>query len=308
MHCNKALKLDKKGMFSEAEKEYFKALQLNPGDPYALYNLGCHYRENNDKKAYLYHKMFLVIYESFENLSFKDPDQMKADTFETYRRYYIESEDMGIMLSCAADTLNLMDDPKAKNFLRKAVRLSPDSAPVRYNMGIYYLNKEYYEDALKEFQKAHVINPDDPNTIVNIGHCLCYMNMREEEANLYEEYLKNHQPTVEILTHLSFAYLDLDRYDYAVISFREYASSLPDSAEAHAGLALVYAHKGWKNESYKEIEVARQLNATAHDEMAEELIHDALEILEDPDNDPARILLLLLLLARMNARRRMQKI
>jgi len=300
-HYNEAIQFDEGGMFSRAEKEYFTALKYTPDNPYVLYGLGTHYRGRGDnRRAYLYHKKFLVVFDAIEEmLTVMDYDINEVDDIETAVSLWIAPEDRATMLACAANTLDFMDDPDAKRFLEMAVRLSPASECVRFNMGGYYLKREFYEDALREFQIAHEINPDDPDTVVNIGHCLCYMNLREEEVNLYEEYLKNHQPTVDIFIHLSFGYLDLDRYEDAVMSFREYASLNPDSAEAHAGLALVYAHKGWKNESYKEIDIARRLNSSARDEMVEDLIKDALEILEDPDDDRTRLLLFLLWLAKM---------
>jgi len=304
-HCNKAIQFDERRMFLKAEKEYLTALKYNPDNPYVLYGLGTHYRGRGDnRRAYLYHKKFLVVFDAIEEmLTAMDYDINEVDDIETAVNLWIAQEDRATMLACAANTLDHMDDPDAQRFLEMAVRLSPASECVRFNMGAYYLKRGFFEDALKEFQKAHKINPDDPDTVVNIGHCLCYMNLREEEVRIYEEYLKDHQPTVDILIHLSFGYLDLDRYDDSVISFREYASFLPDSAEAHAGLALVYAHKGWKNESYKEIEVAQQLNATARDKWVEDLIRDALEILEDPDNNYTTLLFLLLLMVRRKAHR-----
>jgi len=295
--------------YSRAEKEYLRVLKRNPLQPYALYNLGALYREiGANRKAYICHKRFISMYASIEDtLNTMDNDIIQKEDYEKAIKLYICPEDRPTMLSCAANTLDLFNDPRAQRYLEKAVDLDPNCETARINLGIFYVNKGLFEDALIQYQKAYELNKNDSGTILDLSYCLSHLNMDKESVEVIEEHLKTHPPTIELLINLSFGYLDLNRIDDSIAGFREYATMAPKSAEAHAGLAVVYAHKGWKNEAYKEIEEARQLNTRDKDEMVNNLIQEALEIMEDTDNDTARLLLLLLLLAKIKARRRMQK-
>jgi len=108
-----------------------------------------------------------------------------------------------------------------------ALRINPDDVEAHYNLGVVYIQQGHLDDAIREFQAALRINPD----------------------------------FVEAHGNLGLAYGQQGRSDDAI---REYQSALrinPDYVEAHYNLGLAYGQQGREDEAIREIKIAAQLGS-----------------------------------------------
>jgi len=74
MHYNMAVVYAKEGRFEEAEKEYLRALRIDPNDPAAHYNLAILYDDELDRKrrAVMHYRKYIQL-----NPTAPDADQVK---------------------------------------------------------------------------------------------------------------------------------------------------------------------------------------------------------------------------------------
>lgn len=308
-HFEKSVVLYETGKKLEAIKELHRARRYKPDDHYVLHNLACYYDEIGQKEqAYLYSQLcFQVLVDIIEAEKIADKNLVVPR---------IIVRDYAIMLAGVGHIfLENNDEDKAKRCYEIALKIDPENAPARYNMAGYYLKKNLIEDAMDEYQKAYMYIWNDhemkqellPEIVTNLSYCYSNMGMLQEGVNLIEEYIKEYPAIPEMLRNLSSLYLDLNRLDDAVESFRRWSCLEPGSAMPHAGLAVVYALRGWRNEAYGEIDIARRLNEKSNDHEVEELIKGALEILEDQDGC-FNLMLFLLILAMVKGRMKRQQL
>ncbi len=207
-----------------------------------------------------------------------------------------------MMLASAGTILMENRDSDAKRCLELAVRIGPRNWLARYNLGVYYYNQGLVEDALREYQIAYKLNKNDPEIIVNLSGCYGILWMEEQGVEIIEKYLKNHPPVPDLLANLVTAYGNLNRTEEANYVCKQWINLAPDSPAAYAGLGPGYALLGRREDAYREIATAIKLNEKVHDELAEDWIKSALEILKDP-GDNFRLFLLWLMILMVRRRR-----
>jgi len=100
--------------------------------------------------------------------------------------------------------------PEAIEAYEKALALQPENAPVRTDLGIMYRRAKRPEDAIREFDRAIVIDPKLENARFNKGIVLLYdLNDKAGAIQAWEELLKinpvamapNGQSVDELITH-----------------------------------------------------------------------------------------------------------
>ena len=69
-------------------------------------------------------------------------------------------------------------------------RLLKENAVLHYNLGVFYLQKQEYNDAVTEFQKVLELNPDDAPTHYNLGIIFAeYLSNRSRAIFHFKRYL-----------------------------------------------------------------------------------------------------------------------
>lgn len=193
-----------------------------------------------------------------------------------------------------------------------AMGIDPENVQTLYARQFYYLDNGLIEDAMRDLDLAykqikHISDPRKADIVTNLSYCYYMSGMTKESFDLLKEYLKSNPPTGNILRNLAFSCLDLELLDESIHYFKKLMKLEPESPVPHAGVAVVYALRGWKKEAYSEIRIALKLNEKKRDEEAEELILDALEILEDDDRRFRFFLFLYLLMMKAGMERRFTK-
>lgn len=119
---------------------------------------------------------------------------------------------------------------------------------VHYTLGISYLREPNYSLALKEFLIAAKANPGDPNIHLSLGQTYQLMRSYEDAEKSYKKALRLSDDSFEAIcqNNLGALYLDMERWDDAVVYFSLAAKNLlfqnPDVA--YAGIAYAHFNKG----------------------------------------------------------------
>lgn len=289
-HFNRGTHLLSRGKVHEAIKEYHKALEYDLDCPDVLNNLACAYTDIKEHKlAYVYAKRCCkAVYDILDAIEAGDLALEPSNW----------SEDYAIMLSSSGILLMRNKDPEAQKCLELAARLCPKSWLARYNLGVFYYNQGLLEDALREYRMAYRLNSNDHDVVFDLAYCYAQLWMFEEGVKIIEGYLKNHRPTPEMLNFLSTSYLNLNRTEESIKVCEQWLRFEPNSPAPHACLGLGYARAGRVTDAYHEIAIAIKLNEKVHDEVVEGWIKQALEILEDPDDNFRGFLFLIMLMLR----------
>ena len=216
-----------------------------------------------------------------KRLLFKAEDFKNPDQSDVFRELENLSPDVKQLAS------------KLKEFCKQSVdQLEPlesvlpktSPAQVVYNQGIAYLNNNRYNEAVVEFEKAIVLDPNYKEAHHGIG--LAHLKMknpgeakRAAEAALgidpfYQparqllDVIKSSTPPVnpppqpqpaQVAYNQGFAYFRSNRYNEAVVEFEKAIGLDPNYKEAHHRLGLVHLKMGNLGEAKKAAEAALRI-------------------------------------------------
>jgi tetratricopeptide (TPR) repeat protein len=137
-----------------------------------------------------------------------------------------------------------------KNF-QKAVNINPDNDAAYNNIGNAFSNLKQFEEAIKNFQKAVDINPDYDAAYYNMGNA--FVNFKQ-----FEEAIKSFQKAIEInpdndwaYNSLGLTYLRADEIDNAFKAFHKGLEINPDNKYSNFSLLGAYVRINDQNKSKK---------------------------------------------------------
>ncbi|MCL4469341.1 MAG: tetratricopeptide repeat protein [Deltaproteobacteria bacterium] len=315
-HQQAALKFIKKKKIHEAINELKEATRCDPFCPNHFNNLGYYYwKIGQVKEAAVYGRRCFELIdgvistyrdlvcskfvrdaiadvaddEVISGLENRTHEEIRADADE-------EIKDYADMLAGAGSIMDIVGDPDAKRCLETSIYLNPNCWIARYNLGLYYLKRDLTEDAISEYSAAYKFNKQDPGLITNLSYLYNSVGMIEESISLIDAYKKDHPLTNDMLYILADNYYGLKHDSEVLTILKKIVNNEPQSAFAHAAIADMYAHLGWKSEAYKEINIAKSLNKEEKEQGAENIIKKVLKWLDDPDDDNNTMLFLFLLM------------
>ncbi len=175
-------KIDKK---EEAEKNYLDALKLNPNHVSSLVNLASLYKENNKNES-------LKLLE---------------------KAYKISSNEETLCLSLAQVYRDLYKNSKSKTIIKKLLMNNPNCADAYMILGTNYMDEGKYRTALKNYEKALQISPNN----LNFQHCkataLKYMGKIDEAERLFKKIVKNPNSPLQSKLTLAMIYLQKKEFE-----------------------------------------------------------------------------------------------
>ena len=158
-----------RGDLDEAVEHYHAAISLNPTYGNAYYKLGvCCYRMGQlDKALEAFQKVVEMKDQSHAMASyfvglidlFLGRDQAATEAFEKFHKMSPESRIANFYL--AHMKIRQKEFSDALELLRDLVEATPDFAEVHYMLGVAHYGLHNNTDAVKCFQKALEINPED---------------------------------------------------------------------------------------------------------------------------------------------------
>lgn len=129
-------------------------------------------------------------------------------------------------------------------YLREALRIEPDDPDTLNNLGtaVWLLGRA--EEAEGYYRRAYKLNPNDYSIANNMGNALWQQCSLEEAARFYRRALELKPDSPETWMNLGVLLTDLTEFDEAIRCIQESLRLRPHAHEAHDNLGATLARQG----------------------------------------------------------------
>lgn len=231
-HFYRAIAYQYANDFENAEKEYKKAISINPA----------YWEVHNNLGSLLYS---LDRYEEAEN---ELKGAIKINPYDGAAH-----NNLGVLLR------TLKRYGEAEKEYRLVIKMDSHLFSAHYNLGVLLDELKRYDEAEKEFREAIKLNPDFELAHSELG-ALLYSTKRCKEAEKeLKEAIKLNPNNTNAHFNLGNLLLYFKRYDEVEKEFRKIIEIDYDDAEVHNNLAALLSQVGKKGEAKKEFEIAKRL-------------------------------------------------
>ena len=145
----------------------------------------------------------------------------------------------------------------------RAIASDPAFALAHHNLGVAYMRKKNYEQAINALKKSLELNLEVGARLQayhNLG-LACYALSRYDEAiDAFKQSLQLNSQDPKTHFYLGLAYLYKERYDEAITAFRQSLNLKPDMTDAHTWLGQAYEAKGLYDQAIAAYEEALKLD------------------------------------------------
>ncbi len=207
-----AVVLDSQRKYSEAEEFYGRALQIAPGSPVILNNLGNHYlATGNLKKAEESFRRVVAIdpHHANANLQLADMSVQRKDGAEALAclsRLAATSQSQPIAQLLKAQALLLVGNCKSAMPVLSALEEKTEQDPsYSFSIGLGYAQCQEYDRAEKSFSEALKADPSNFDVLYNLGVAARRGGHLERAQQVFEAALRSKPEDVDAL----YAYGDL---------------------------------------------------------------------------------------------------
>jgi tetratricopeptide (TPR) repeat protein len=135
---------------------------------------------------------------------------------------------------------------------------------VHYNAGLLYLKLDKPEEAMKEFEKELVLNPNDLAAKIALGDVLVGGKNLERGVALIREVIQARPDHGEARYVLGKALLQKGDIAGAIENLERAAKLEPEKSETHYQLGQAYLAAGRKAEGKSQIDLSKQLRSRNH--------------------------------------------
>jgi Flp pilus assembly protein TadD len=215
------------GDIQQAQTQYQRILQVEPGQPEALHGLG-------------------VIAFHFEK--YEIAGNLIGKAIENKPNVPQFHYNLGLVF------IALKMQEKAIQSFENAIKLKPGYADAYYNLAFALKEQRQFENAVKNFKIAIQLAPDDAYAHYNLGNTYEALDRYEAAVASYNSAIRIMPNFTDVRNNLAVVLKELGRFDEAISHFREALRLQPDCAEAHWNLALALLVKGQFEEGWKEHE------------------------------------------------------
>ena len=153
---------------------------------------------------------------------------------------YISAIDMmGVLLSAKKDPLCLA-------YFNRILEIDPNHYPTYYNMGMFYMNTEDWNNAIKSFTKCTQINPRDIESLFNLGYIHLQLGANDIARDYFSQSLKIEPINHRALYGRGYAYELLGDIPNAEKDYRLALSYNPQHEGSKQGLQRIMKNKQLK--------------------------------------------------------------
>ena len=200
-------------------QDYRKSLQLvnevidiNPNEPVAYYIKGINVRDmNGDTNAAL---------------------QYFQKSIDLDNNYVTALDMMGVMLSAKKD-------PLALAYFNRILELKPNDRTTYYNIGMYYLKMQDWNNAIQAFTTCTQINPKDIESLFNLGYIHLQLGRNDIARDYFTEALAIQPVNHRALYGRAYAYEMLGDLTNAEKDYKEALTYNPQHEPSRIGLQRV---------------------------------------------------------------------
>jgi tetratricopeptide (TPR) repeat protein len=266
-HLLRGMALDELGRLPEAERSYKAALQIAPGEPQILRQLGMHYvrtaswadairvleqslaaREDPIASFYLAQAYFHT-----------DAKGRAVDAIE--KAAALAPRNPTILVKLGEYRAQASRFPQALEALHRAQQINPDEPGIDLALGVVHLSLLEVEDARAALERALVKEPDNLAVLSNLAQACSKARDHAAARGYYERLIGLGHQDGPYYLGLGAALLGLGESDAAIATLTTATQKNPEQAEGHFHLARAYRAVGRNEESQKELRAFQALKA-----------------------------------------------
>lgn len=217
---------EKFGDYEEAVKSLEKAISLNPDNYVYYYNAAVlsGMVRDYDKSIYYYLKTIEKNpnhIESYVNLAnaIKKNDSNKAIEY-LIKAYKINPKEENLLLSLAQSYKDIYKNDESIKILNELLNNNPLNSEAYSQMAMNYMDLCQYEKALKYYDLALKIKPDNLNFQHGRAVALKYLGRIEECQKILEDIVKNKNASLETKITLGMLYLQDKKFKKGMELYR----------------------------------------------------------------------------------------
>jgi tetratricopeptide (TPR) repeat protein len=245
-HRSRGIALSEQSRFSEAAREFERALAAAPTDVELLNNLGCAQDSaGRHLEAVASYARALSLKDDFLAPHYNMGNSLRslgrsAEAVECYRRALaLEPSLAQGWHNLALSLQDLFRLDEAQTALERALELQPDYLEAGHNLGELFHARGELELAADCFRQVLAKNPDYLPSWNALGIALQVQGRLEEAAECYQRALSRDPDYLHALNNLGAVSRALGDLDRAVACYRRVLARDPDYADAHWNLSLV---------------------------------------------------------------------
>jgi Flp pilus assembly protein TadD len=133
---------------------------------------------------------------------------------------------------------------QAIKYFQEALRIMPDDAKTWNSLGVAYDELGQYQQAIGCFQEALRIKPDNAKTWNNLGVTSGKLGQLKQAIGYFQEALRIKPDDAETWNNLGISHSMLGQYQQAIKYFQEALRIKPDDAEMWNNLGVAYDELG----------------------------------------------------------------
>ena len=296
-----ALALESQGKYAEAEQIWQDIAQKDPHNAEAFAHMGLlDVRQERLDQAVIYYRQALVLDPSFPGVEMNlGLALFKGNRFqESIKPFIAELEkhpgDTRLTILLGMAHYGMGDYLVAIPYLKQAVKMDPQSLPLRLTLAhsclwskqyqcvldvyqqILALNAESAEadmlagealdeegqiaSATEQFRAAVKANPKEPNAHFGLGYLLWEQKQYDEAAKEFLAELDNDPASIQARAYLGDTYVELNDYAKALPELEKAAAADPTTAFVHRDLGIVYSDLSRKDDAVSELHKAISLD------------------------------------------------
>jgi tetratricopeptide (TPR) repeat protein len=139
---------------------------------------------------------------------------------------------------------------RAVELQQKALTLDEFLPGPHVVLGFISLWKKQHDQALVKARQALTLDPNNAETLTNVGQILAFSGQPQEGIKLVEKAMRlNPRYPPNYVLQLSLVYRMAGRYEEAVAPGEKFLALAPNSSPAHFNLAVIYSELGREEEA-----------------------------------------------------------
>jgi tetratricopeptide (TPR) repeat protein len=245
---------DESGKYELAIDSLKRAIQMDPKNRYAYYNLIIVYNHagnvalafETSKKAKELFPTDSEIIKIAGNVALENNDARSASEF--YKEgLHFSPEDPNLTYNLALSQEKQGLIPEAIENYKKAILSAGRSQISEFanaHLGAIYYHRDEFNGAEHHFREALSIQPSNARYLYNLGIVLLKQKKSEQAVGVFQKAIDSGSSEPQIYRYIAESLNDLKQYDQAIQALEKALRIKPDDADSMFQLADLYYNKG----------------------------------------------------------------
>jgi serine/threonine protein kinase/Flp pilus assembly protein TadD len=249
-YFNRGLELNHQKQFAAAIPFHRKAIELNPEEPMAHYNIAICLRNLGKhaeaiacyRKAIALGKQSTSTYIMLGSCLLHEGKPKEADIcFRKLTTFKMSQEQRVITYHTIGNYCERHDLAKAIHWYQRGLKLNPNFAPSHHRLGVMHAMSGNQTESFRHYTRAAELSPGNATIHTILGNALYKQGKLDAAIVCYEKAIELNPKYAVALDSLGIALQRLGKWAEALAARRKAVQVLPENARAHYQLAWLLA-------------------------------------------------------------------